>query len=39
LLFEDELLLGPFIIEVGKLRRKLLHQLDSLQEELFKTVK
>ena len=31
LMFEDNLQLGPFIVEVGKLRVRLLKKLDELQ--------
>lgn len=38
-MFEDNLQLGPFIVEVGKLRLKLLKKLDELQQILFEAVK
>lgn len=38
LLFEDELLLGPFSVEVGKLRSKLLKKLDDLTKVLYDCV-
>jgi len=34
-MFEDNLMMGPFVVEVGKLRNKLLRKLDELQETLF----
>ena len=36
--FEDELLLGPFAVEVGKLRTKLLKKLDDLTKVLYECV-
>jgi hypothetical protein len=37
--FEEKLLLGPFIVEVGKLRKKLIKRLDELQQILGECIK
>lgn len=38
LLFEDELMLGPFAVEVGTLKKKLIAKLDELTSKLFSVV-